>query len=392
MLLPSASKLALAIACQYAWTSGVRWPKRETSPHADFGTAVHAAGERRVNGEPVDLDAIAAEFGVTDVRRFRAVAGNLLAWIDETRADTRGAAEVAFAYHVADGTARVMTKAHARDYSDARPGELFGTADLILRDGDRLVVVDFKTGAKAKEKGAADTFQMRFLGLAAARCYEAAEVDIVLLHVDEGGAYPDGATLTAWDLDDTADELRSLAASLAAPSVPRPGPHCTGMYCPIVSECPATKAAMAAVDKAAALRFPMSVEIASAEHAADVRVRLKMVREACDAIDGAVKDWIRANGPVPVGDGRFYGIVQCDGRESVDLGAPEALAVFRREMGDKAEAALDVSTSKAAIERAVGRKDARAVLAALRDVGAVRKGAPYVKFEEFEKKDEGDAA
>ena len=205
-----------------------------------------------------------------DLRRFRAVAGNLLAWIDETRADTRGAAEVAYAYHVENGTGRVMKRADHRDYSDARPGELVGTADLVMRDGERIVVVDFKTGVRARDTGAADTMQMRFLGLAVARAYNAAEVDVMLLHVDEGGVYPDVAALTAWDLDDTADDLRALSTALASQSVPRPGVHCTGMYCPIVAQCPATKAAMAAVDKAASLRFPMSVEITSAEHAADV--------------------------------------------------------------------------------------------------------------------------
>ena len=340
-------------------------------------------------------------FGESDRRRLGIIGGLLLEQL-ELDNDPGREPEVAVAYNVAAGTARLLRSTGPRDYSDVRPGELVGTSDLErVTPAGRRVVRDWKTGRYMMGVRPIDSGQLRFLGLAAARRHGVDEIDIELAQVDEDGIRITRDTLDAFALAAAADELRALWARIASgPGVPCPGHWCADHYCPIIAECPATQRAIEAVAAAAAVRFPLSVDLQSPEHAAYVRERLQAVEKAVAGIWAALEQYARTT-PVPAGDGKFWGVVE-RARESISLEKPEAMAALRAALGEFGfAAAVECKTSKAAIHKAAAAQSTKrgeakrvetALLDELRTLGAVRKST-YTKFEEFTPKgaeEEGD--
>ena len=399
MFTPSASKLDLAYHCTFPWTGRVRWPPRTASPAADFGTAVSRIAEAAVRDTTADLTDLS--FGESDRRRLGIIGGLLLEQL-ELDNDVGREPEVAVAYNVAAGTARLLRSTGPRDYSDVRTGELVGTSDLErVTPAGRRVVRDWKTGRYMLGVRPIDSGQLRFLGLAAARRHGVDEIDIELAQVDEDGIRITRDTLDAFALAAAADELRALWARIASgPGVPCPGHWCADHYCPIIAECPATQRAIEAVAAAAAVRFPLSVDLQSPEHAAYVRERLQAVEKAVAGIWAALEQYARTT-PVPAGDGKFWGVVE-RARESISLEKPEAMAALRAALGEFGfAAAVECKTSKAAIHKAAAAQSTKrgeakrvetALLDELRTLGAVRKST-YTKFEEFTPKgaeEEGD--
>ena len=393
MFLPSASKLDLAYRCTFPWTGRVRWPPRTAFAAADFGTAVSRIAEAAVRDTAADLTDLS--FGESDRRRLGIIGGLLLEQLDLDN-DVGREPEVAVAYDVAAGTARLLRSTGPRDYSDVRQGELVGTSDLErLTPAGRRVVRDWKTGRYMLGVRPADSGQLRFLGLAAARRHGVDEIDVEIAQVDEDGIRISHDTLDAFTLAGVADELRELWARIGAGGVPCPGHWCADHYCPIVAECPATQAAVIAVAKASEVRFPLSVEIVSPEHAAYTRERLQAVEKAVAGIWAALEQYARTT-PVPAGDGRFWGVVERS-RESISLEKPEAMAALRAALGEFGFAtAVECKTSKAAIHKAAAaqaqkrgeaKKVETALLDELRLLGAVRQST-YTKFEEFAVKEE----
>lgn len=394
---PSMSRLGLARACLFPWTGGVRWPRSEVGEAARYGSAVSRVAERLARGEAPDAEAAAVEFDVAaELPRLLRDADAIAEFLaDESRYWHK--AETPLALHPVRGTARELLSSGPRDYSDVRPGELTGTPDLVfVRAADELVVRDYKTGQYTRRLRPRDSAQLRALGLAAALAYGARQVTVELVQVDDGVVAPRTDVLDEWDLDCVRTELIGILDALERPSVPRPGRHCTDSYCPLVAVCPATRAALAAVDQAAALEHPFSPTITSPDHAASVRVRLKMVEAATREIRAALEAYVAEHGAVELGGGHWYGPVQCDGTERVDLGVAGAVAAIRERLGEHADEALEVKTSKAALERAAraATKDAERGAATrvreelygeLRRLGALRQGPPFTKFEEFKK-------
>jgi len=389
MFLPSASKLDLAYRCTFPWTGRVRWPPRTASAAADYGTAVSRVAEALVCDTKADVTELALDEAA---RKRLAGAAILLKAHLELDDDAERVAELALAYHVADGTARPLVSKGPRDYSDVRPGELVGTLDLLRhrRDG-RYCVRDWKTGRYMRGVRPLDSGQLRFLGLAAARHLDVQEIDIELAQVDDDGIFvspPD--TLDAFTLAGVADELRELWARIEAGGVPVPGRWCAEHYCPIASECPATKAALAAIDKATELRFPLSGEFQSDEHAAYVRERLQAVSKFVEIRDAELLEYLK-RGPIPIGGGRVWGLREHT-RESIALDVAGAADRLRAALGEFGfGVAVEQKTSKAAIHRAaVGQASKRgeakriedALFEELRGLGAVRESV-YTKAEEW---------
>lgn len=407
MFLPSPSKVGLAEVCQFPWSRfSPRWPERTTSIFAGFGSAVGKVGELHASGEAVDLDAIAVEHKLTpgQVAAFRLCAGHVIERLDELKADasvTDLRAEVPFAWHAVEDAGRECgARAPGGRATDERDGERSGTVDIVYRVGGRLVILDWKTGPRAREHRPRETPQLVMYGLAAARAHGDREVMLVLAHVDVDGVDLVADVLDLWELDAAALRFRALFSRLAADDiVPTPGPHCVDMYCPIVSVCPVTVAAMREIERAAEappLALSMPDQITSPEHAAQIRVRLKMVEEACKVTKAlALEPYVRRNGPLPLGNGKVWGAVQNDGRETVDLAKPGALDVLTKHLGAfGVDAAVERSTSKTAIHQAAvatapkGKAAAleRALFEELRGIEAVRRGAPYESFEEWKPK------
>jgi hypothetical protein len=310
-------------------------------------------------------------------------------------------AEQAFLYDIRACSSRQVPMEHIRERKPRRAAEIAVIIDLIYYDADGVPHVrDWKTGWRAAAEPAADSTQLRLCGLAAARAFGWPRVVVEMAHVSEDGVEIDPFEMSAFDLDAEAGALLAMLDEMRQPQQPRPGPHCNSMYCPIVASCPSTKAALAQVDPAP-LALPLSVEITSAEHCASVRQRRKAVEAALERIKEAEHAYVLAHGPVEVAPGVLYGARERLGRETIDVEASGAMAAIRAALGsdEAADAAVEVSASKASIARGVakavegagrGAKAAkeREVMARLRELGAIRTGAPYTVFEEWTAKED----
>lgn len=394
--LPSASHLELAEYCVWPWAGAGRWPERPSSPAAAYGIAFHLVVARLVTGQPPKVEEVAAKHELlpADERRLAASIPRIVDFL-EGDLGVRGEAEVGLVFNLSDGRARTAERTAPRG-----PDELYGAADHIVPRADgKLVVRDWKTGERAKGKAPRETRQLRFLALAAARVWGATEVRVELAFVDEDGAELVGDDLDALDLMIVEGELAQLQERVEAPPRPVPGPWCDRYYCPTRATCPATLAALEPVLKALRIE-PLLTEIRDASHAAFIRHRLPVVQEWVEAREMALKDWTKRHGPLPVEDkpALRWGPVEHEGRERIEP-TPEALAIVREKLGEHADEALEVSLSKASIERGVraalaARYGARAprgalgkmvvpMLEALRTARAVKRGSAYTKFEEF---------
>lgn len=363
MILPSASKIELALSCQHPWTSGASWPKDGGNQYLDFGNACHDTMEGYVRGDVVDLDAIAdaRSLTVTDRRRLYNVAHQIRQRIDGlTSAGWMLFPEVAVAFHVASGTGRIMRKAHHRDYSDARPGELTGTLDVIgIRRGE-VFTGDLKTGRWKSRDGM--SWQLRFGAVAVASILGADEIAAALWYVDEDGMRDDDGVLDCFDLAETAAALKDLWTRLTGgPTPPVPGPWCCDNYCALLGRCAATRAALAEVRTSAVVR------INTPEDAARVWEMLPHAEAAVKAAKEQIKAMAARGETISLSSGKRLAVVeQC--RESLQC-TPEAVSYI--ELAG-AMGAVEHSTSKAAIERALPKPEAKNLIETLRKIGAVR--------------------
>ncbi len=368
--LPSASRLPIAKHCAFAWSPHApRWPKRPQRDDAEVGIAVHAEAEAAANGEastPLARELAESLEGLTD-----------------------RLPEQPYAYDVKTGRARRLVKAGHRSYVQASDDELTGTADLVYtsRDG-RRVVRDYKSGDDGRWLDPKTNMQLRFLALAVARSEGLDEIDVEITGLTSmsGADSTPPATFDVFHLAEIAAEVADIyKASTSAETVPRSGQHCR--WCPIREVCPETAKALAKIAMTPGPAFPMAVasasEISGAEHAAFIKRARAVYEDALDAASRAADDWIRDNGPIPWGEGVWYGLVE-KSRETIAL-TPEATEFLQREA--PAALTVEVSTSKSAIAKAIGRRESLHVLDHLRELGAV-KTSKWVQNDKFRKSDD----
>jgi hypothetical protein len=313
-------------------------------------------------------------------------------------------AEVAIIYNVAGDVARV----HSQGGRIIPPsGHLAGTADLLEVRGERegLVIRDYKTGRRQRETLDPETDpQLRAYALFAARAYGARSATIEIAHVDEERIWVVSARLDALELDMARDEIVSMLRGLAMVTGPTVGEHCR--YCPILASCPTTLDTLSTI-RSEGQAYPVVTQLAEIkgpEHLASLHRRLKMVENAVPKLRAILRESAMAIGPVEVEPGLWYGLVTEDGRERIDLAASGAADIVQKHLGD-AKAwgdAVSLETSKAALERAAraraeelgheGRGAVKQILgplmADLRSVGAIQRGAPIKKVTEYSKKAE----
>jgi hypothetical protein len=408
---PTPSKLALADACAYPWHRlAPAWPEQTTSSDATFGSAFHAAMHVAAVWGGISeavLEQVAAAHQLTpgDETRLLGCVEHGAELLSLTCPDFR-AGEVSILYDVAADTARILPEALERDAIP--PGHIHGTLDLVEAWDNGLEIGDWKTGERSAGELAIKTDpQLRTYALLAARAFGRDRVQVALLHASESGIVPDRAELDAFDLACARAALRATLAKVDAGGPPVPGRHCTTKYCPIVASCPATQRALAEVQAAADAQLPMQLTITSPEQAARVRVGLKTVEKALEQYQAELRRYIDEHGAIEIAPGVLYGKVEREGNERVDAEVVGVVTALQELLGDAADEALEVSTSKAAIERAA-RKAAKdrgltgkgalkqvtdPVYARLRQLGAIKQGAPQVRYDEIlVKKAKGEAA
>jgi len=368
--------------CAYPWSvTAPAWPGDTSSAAADRGSRIHRAIEARAKG----TRAPAHDDDEGDAAAHAASAITGPGWRHE----------VTIAYDPTTDTAREIDAPEL-----ATEDEIVGTVDALRVVDGCVEIVDWKTGATARSIDPDRSQQLRWYSLAAARALgvERARPSIVALSESGYGTWH-GRELDAFDLDEIRDELRDLLRR-APSALPVLGRHCRAHYCPIVASCPAVLAQAKAVLRSVSTMATPTAEPTTDDEARATRIAVRALEAALEKYDNAVKRYVDRNGPLDLGDGTSLAAVEQEGRESIDAGIPGAVSAIREELGDRADEALEVKTSKAAIERAIrarlresGEIERGAIKAAvdkidarLRGLGAVRQGAPYMKYEEIRPK------
>lgn len=390
----SFSRRWLARLCLYWARPEVAIDPRVPNGPADVGTATHSC----VEDDSLSAADAAAAQGLEGADAQR-VADLVDAWRREAPAifeDEPWQHEVAVAYDVESGEARVLpSSGKHRDYSSARPTEVVGTLDLVLVDpvNGYVINADVKTGYK---RAVVEDHlpQLAAGAVALIKVHGGESADVAILHVAPEGVRQDWKTLDHFDLAVTASEMRDEVRGIPT-SVPKPGDHCK--WCPAKLSCPETHRTVEEVLSVVApsvVRLPLAGAPASDEEARLLLGALPLIEAWVENRRNALKAYADTK-PIDLGDGRRWGKIERNGKETFDL-QEAAVAVLREKLGDAFGVAVSYETSKAAIERAVRRVTAGKrgvtgkmrdeVLAALREVGALKAGKPYVVFDEIKTK------
>lgn len=379
----SASKLWLAELCAL---SAVLPGAKDVTPNEarDKGKALH-----QYLCDVTTLGYAPALERVPEAWRAEAAAIDLAA-MPHSQPDAWGF-EVAFAYDAVADTGRELHRGGSRDYSDVRPGETPGTADVVGVTADEVVVLDVKTGrAELEEPEAA--LQLLFLALAASRAYGKPSARVGWIVLRDGQPRFEWATIDAFTLD--VEVLARVAGVLAEVEatkrqwaanpdavVPTIGGHCS--YCPAQFRCPATSQLSREVTRAALAESTLPLEVPYEKRADFFRWV-----EAIGALHKRLEEHVEAMArkePIPLPGGKVLGLVTTE-REHLDAVVVETvLAKVAPEL--VADAVVrEAKTSKDALLTAVRKHLPRGVtqtswmktlLKAIRDAGGA-----YVRHSE----------
>lgn len=405
MRLPSASKFGLARKCSY-WLSPHAPPKDpyEEGDSARLGNDVHTIAQRIGEGHPNPLAPV--EEGRK--KEVRELLDEAKAYLDVCKESVDSLPcgerffELPMAWCAKTRSSRILPSKGHRDYSAKRETEIPGTTDVLVVCEDHVLIRDLKTGFGAKQKDASETDQLRLLALMAARMFGAERAVIELDHLAPDGRYVDRAELDCFQLLEVEDEIDDLYKTIeSAQQTPKPGVHCFDGYCYVRSNCPATRATLAAVNRDAVAHLPMVAEITTQEQAARVRVGLRMVEEAKRAWYKELISYVLRNGPVDMGDGVFYGERERE-KEDLDLDY-EHRSILEGILGPEVVASsVRLTTSKTALlrearaaqtrnkeKRGTGAERCEQAIAALREAGAVSVKTQK-RFEEYRVRDESN--
>lgn len=218
---------------------------------------------------------------------------------DEAAKSPEGA-EVAFAYDVETGRARILGTNLDRQYGELAPTEIAGSTDKLTVEPDRVIIKDYKSGYSWHVEPSRN-IQLGFYAVAACAAYDRSAARVELDFLDRGMTLP--ADLDAFDLANIRERIRSIwtAANAASPRVVK-GDHCTS--CPCIQRCPAyLELACAVATGISPSLLPGASEGLTAETVAsgwrNLEALKKLMGEAEKAYRGFASLW-----PVPLGDGR----------------------------------------------------------------------------------------
>jgi hypothetical protein len=292
----SASSLPRLFACP---GSAALPQARTTSEWAEAGTERHAEKETAVGAG--DL-----EFLPPAIRELIPEGATVLA-------------EVAIAYDLATGRARVLGVGLGRHYGALAPTEIPGTIDLLAIAPGRLVVVDHK--GYLDVGGAEQNEQIGFYALAAARAYG---IDDVTVAVSYEARRPSIGELDALDHDALharlvrlRDRIAMQRATVASGRMPDVSESANCRYCPGSHACPAKVALVRRLvtgGEADDLELMLPLDDDTAREA---YVRLGHAKNLLKRIERAI--YARAaDAPIPLGDGRFFGRRTKPGNEELN--------------------------------------------------------------------------
>ncbi len=321
MKLPSPSKLSLAYRCAHPFTSGIKWPWEPDSSFSGYGKAVHKVGELLGKNEPIDIEAIAKQFAITDDEKKRLVRdGKSIEQFLADRVDGWAwlRCEIILCYDTVTGEARTI-----KEFRERRQTEILGIADLMAQRHDGTIdLIDWKTGAQRHTGEATNNPQLSFLALCAARMYNADSATVGLAYIDDNGIWNDVAELDGFAIDAAEEELKAwIERNSHGPTPPVPGPHCTRSFCPLVGICSATRAALAQA------ATPFSLDLSDDAEAKRVLRLYPLAEAALEKVKKALDERARQRA-IPLGDGMFYGIVEHAEDRFNNLTVDDEVALF----------------------------------------------------------------
>jgi hypothetical protein len=342
---------------------------RSTSEASERGVAIHAFLEDAImRGRDAALASVAEEY--RDV--CEAIPIDRIPHVTP---------ELAFAYDVETGVARVLGRGIGRKYGALGNSEIAGTADVVGGSDGMVYVGDYKTGRSYVEP-AERNLQLAFLALAAARAYRVTSATVEILRVREHGElWIDRATLDVFDLDALATRLRYLVRHVheaddrvSRGEVPNlsEGPWCD--YCPSYLACPAKVGLVkrlalgTELDEIELMTRPLDPEVAGVAYERIVSAE-RMLARLKRSIYAVARER-----PIPLPSGNVLGEVTRQGNERLD--GDIAWRVVERMHGREiADAAVTRGATKAGLRRALsGARGAfDAVLAEIRAEGGAEK-------------------
>lgn len=406
----SASKSALAQHCRYPFRSDIPRPPYRKRRDALVGIAIHYAIAHTIDTRDTEcaFEDVRDDETLSDaeVEKVAATHATWLVqwWAHHSHEGWR--AEVAIGFAPVSGLTRVLDTKERRAYDELDDSYVPGTTDIVRYDAETetVYIFDHKSGGghNLAARPAGENPQLATLAVSFAAHYGAKRAIVGIDKVRPSGVTVDDAPLSPLDLAEHRVWLAEVLAAIPG-AEPIKGPHCYSLYCDHCGTCPATRGALAVVAPPNALdadrvHLPIvtnAAEIQSADHARYQYETLRAAQAALAAAWEALRAWADGNGGVPVANGLTW-MRRVSARESIDLDVVGATNALEHVLGPAWRTAVEMSTSKTAIERAVrpialanGTPIAalkRQVIDALRVVGAVT-AKQSVSYEEIKATD-----
>lgn len=233
---PSLSKSALMLSPCIAW-AGPQAPWYEEdkvdNTKRDLGIVFHSSIDESIKDD-VCYDHMSPEVGVLVRHTWKYLQNDLLPRCSQVLS------EAAIAIHWDSGEVRLLGNVTNRKYPDLGKGWFYGTADLVLVlvDG-RLLIADWKTGGT---DGAEEQLLSLACGLRKIFTHQDGgyrSVKISCLQVNEYGVWPKERDVSQTELSNHWDAMQFSTEDIGKSYEPRPGVHCTALYCPHLAYCSA---------------------------------------------------------------------------------------------------------------------------------------------------------
>ena len=238
-----------------------------------------------------------------------------------------------------------------------------GTADLVLVKGQRAVLVDWKTG----QRHSGYEPQMLTYAYLLSRICGVTQVDVRLVYLASGEE--DQMSISSEQIAAHAEAIM-VASSRRSEEAPTasPGPWC--QWCPGAIDCPKNApaaSALAAISKVDVDARALVAAVNSEEEAQLAHALIQYAGEVLSKVEGNLKQYVRANGPLTTWEGQKYSPLTKTKR-SFELTAA-AMDVIAKH---GAEGAVRPHTTLTELAKAVSGKSAKAALEAdLEACGAV---------------------
>lgn len=307
------------MACGYWLDPEVPLPPRTSTEASAEGDRVHKLVEEDDGGRLEGLEQDGVSFRSAEAREVDPAVLTARRYISAHVGRRPMEREAAYGW---DGV-RADYLGRGRGVYETFPGLVVaGTVDLVAMMGRRRWrVTDWKNGEHGTTHAAE---QLRTLAALVLDTTGGDECEMHAVWLQGDGNPMDYGTLSAMEGDAHLATLRTLG-----PTEPRPGDHCSGMYCPLVGRCPAfvEAASLVPVSALTARRNPLVTGVKTEEDAAVAVELLGLVEERVEAVKQELRSFVLARGGrLELPDGRAYGPSSVTRKGGIDGTGAYALA------------------------------------------------------------------